>query len=111
MNVLSKGSLYTLHVNVYFTLKMKFRHKGLEAYWENGSRAGIDPQLGRRIGMRLVPLSGATEPKDMNIPGFDFHELKGDRAGTYAVHVNGPWCITFRWADGEAVDVDFENYH
>ena len=45
------------------------------------------------------------------MPGFDFHSLKGDRKDTYSVHVNGPWCITFAFADGDAKDVDFEQYH
>ncbi len=50
-------------------------------------------------------------PDDMNIPGFDFHGLTGDRKGTYTVHVNGPWCVTFRWDGQDAVDVNLENYH
>jgi toxin HigB-1 len=41
----------------------------------------------------------------------DFHALKGDRAGTYSMHVNGNWCITFRFIDGHAYEVDFEDYH
>jgi len=56
-------------------------------------------------------LHGATRPEDMNLPGFDFHSLPGDRAGGCTVHVNGPWCITFRWLDGNAIGVDLENYH
>lgn len=88
-----------------------FRHRGLEAFWQNGSKAGIDAQMATRIGARLTALHGATRPQDMNLPGFDFHPLKGDRAGTYSVHANGPWCITFGWSGGDAIDVDLENYH
>jgi plasmid maintenance system killer protein len=29
----------------------------------------------------------------------------------YTVHVNGPWCITFEFDDGDALRVDFEQYH
>ena len=88
-----------------------FRHKGLEAFWRTGSKAGISPQLATRIGRRLIALHGATRPEDMNLSGFDFHALQGDRTGSYTIHINGPWCITFRWLDGNAVDVDLENYH
>lgn len=88
-----------------------FRHKGLEAFWRTGSKAGISPQLSARIGRRLIALQGATRPEDMNLPGFDFHRLQGDQPTRYTVHVNGPWCITFGWLDGNAVDVDLENYH
>ena len=64
-----------------------------------------------RILRRLDALEQAGEPGDMNMPGFDFHALSGKRAGTYTVHVNGPWCITVRWDGADAIDVDLENYH
>lgn len=88
-----------------------FRHKGLRDYWQSGSLAGIDAKLAARISRRLVALQAATKPEDMNLPGFDFHGLRGDRAGFFSVHVNGPWCIVFGWQDGNAVEVDLENYH
>jgi proteic killer suppression protein len=44
-------------------------------------------------------------------PGWRLHQLRGDRAGTWSIHVNGPWCITFvPTADGWE-DLDYENYH
>jgi proteic killer suppression protein len=47
----------------------------------------------------------------MNVPGFDFHVLRG-KPTRYTVHVNGPWCITFEWdLSGGAVRVDLEQYH
>ena len=49
-------------------------------------------------------------PEDMNVPGFDFHALRG-RPKRYSVHVNGPWCITFAFEDGHAWRVDLEQYH
>ena len=88
-----------------------FRDKGLEAFWQKGSEAGIDARLANRISGPLVALLAATRPEDMHLPRFDFHELKGDRAGTYSVHVSGPWCITFRWLNSAATDVDLKNYH
>lgn len=88
-----------------------FRHKGLRSFWASGSLAGVDAKLATRIRRRLVALQAATRPEDMDLPGFDFHGLQGDRAGAYSVHVNGPWCITFGWQDGNAVDVSLENYH
>lgn len=69
------------------------------------------PDLCRRALRRLDALAHAGRPEDMNIPGFNFHQLSGTRAARYSVHVNGPWCITFGWRDGEAVDVDLVNYH
>ena len=49
--------------------------------------------------------------EDLNIPGFDFHPLKGNKSTRYTVHINGPWCITFECVDGDALHVDLEQYH
>jgi proteic killer suppression protein len=43
-------------------------------------------------------------------PGFDFHALRGFKPTRYSVHVNGPWCITFEFDNGDACRVDFEQY-
>jgi len=56
-------------------------------------------------------LNVADRPEDMNLPGFNFHALKGFSPARYTVHVNGPWCITFEFADGDAFQADFEQYH
>jgi proteic killer suppression protein len=47
----------------------------------------------------------------MNLPGLRLHELKGDRAGTWAVDVSGNWRIAFRFEAQEAVAVNYEDYH
>ncbi len=30
---------------------------------------------------------------------------------SHSIHVNGPWCITFEWEEGEALRVNLEQYH
>jgi proteic killer suppression protein len=87
-----------------------FRSRPLKALWEKGQSAKIAPDLVGRATRRLDALDAATSPEDMNLPGFDFHKLRG-RPQRYSVHVNGPWCITFEWDGDDAVAVDFENYH
>ncbi len=86
-------------------------HKGLIELLATGKTARIDKQLWERILRRLDALNRAAAPEDMDIPGFDFHALKGHKPTRYAVHVNGPWCITFEFAKGDAARVDFEQYH
>ncbi len=68
------------------------------------------PDLQDRILRRLDALDAATRPAEMNIPGFDFHALRGTPR-RYTVHVNGPWCITFGWEADDALDIDLEQYH
>lgn len=88
-----------------------FRHRGLRELFETGSSRRVRPDLAVRLLRRLDALAQASRPEDMHIPGFDFHRLSGTRVPPYSVHVNGPWCITFGWCDGDAVDVDLVNYH
>jgi proteic killer suppression protein len=87
-----------------------WRHKGLGELFQSGRSRRIAPSLQSRILRRLDRLNVATTPAEMNIPGFDFHPLKG-KPQRYTVHVNGPWCITFGWQVTDAVDVNLEQYH
>ncbi len=87
-----------------------FRSKALERLWLTGRSTKIRPDLKSRCLRRLDALNEASTPRDMNIPGFNFHALRG-KPKRYSVHVNGPWCVTFGWDDNDAVDVDLEQYH
>ena len=88
-----------------------FRTKTLADLWRTGKSARIDGRLIARILTRLEALNGAGRPEDMNLPGFDFHSLRGLKPTRYTVHVNGPWCITFEFAEGDALRVALEQYH
>lgn len=88
-----------------------FRSKSLADLWEKGRSAKIDVRLHQRILRRLDRLDVAARPEEMNLPGFDFHPLRGFKPARFSVHVNGPWCITFEFEDGDAFRVDFEQYH
>lgn len=88
-----------------------FKNKALAELWNKGRTAKIAAQMQDRIIRRLDRLNVATKPEDMNLPGFDFHSLMGFNPKRYTVHVNGPWCMTFEFKDGDALRVDFEQYH
>lgn len=87
-----------------------FKSKELAALW-SGKRSKIDIRVQKRLLIRLDRLNTATTAEDMNLPGYDFHGLTGFQPKRYTVHVNGPWCITFEFRDGDAFQVDFEQYH
>ena len=88
-----------------------FRSKALAELWARGRTAKIDAKMHKRILIRLDRMNAAAAPAQMNLPGFDFHALKGFIPVRYSVHVNGPWCMTFEFDSGDAVRVDFEQYH
>lgn len=87
-----------------------FRHKGLEELFRKGRSPKVRPDLWKRAKRRLDAVDAAADPVDLQVPGFDFHGLAGTPR-RYSIHVNGPFCITFEWIEGDAWRVDIENYH
>ena len=87
-----------------------FKHKPLSDLWATGKTSKIDAKMHDRILRRLDHLDVAATAAEMNLPGYDFHALRG-KPTRYSVHVNGPWCITFEFEGGNATKVDFEQYH
>lgn len=88
-----------------------FRHKGLRQLFESGSHKGIEVGLKKRLQIQLDVLDAARHPRDMDLPGFDFHQLKGQRQRQWSVTVRANWRLTFRFEGGDAFDVDLEDYH
>jgi proteic killer suppression protein len=88
-----------------------FRHKGLAELFGRGTAAKVRADLRQRALRRLDALDNATDLSQLNVPGFDFHPLRGFKPTRYSLHVNGPWCITFEWSAGDALRVDLEQYH
>ncbi len=87
-----------------------FRHAELRELFETGRSARVRLDFPRRALVRLKVLDEATLRADLNVPGFNFHGLQGQPV-RYSLHVNGPWCVTFEWEDGDAVRVNLEQYH
>jgi len=59
----------------------------------------------------LAALDTAQTVEDMDIPGFRLHPLKGKERGRWSVLVNGNWRITFEFENGNALMLDYEDYH
>lgn len=89
----------------------RFRSRALAEFWHNNDRSGIRADWVGRVKLILDTLHAARQPGDMRVPGFKFHPLKGEREGTYAVTVSRNWRVTFCFRDGDAVDIDLEDYH
>ena len=87
-----------------------FKHKGLAELFEQGSSRKVKQDLQSRALRRLDVLEQTETLTDLNLPGFNFHGLRGVPK-RYSLHVNGPWCITFEWKDGDALKINLEQYH
>jgi proteic killer suppression protein len=88
-----------------------FRHKGLKRLFETGDRRGVSVELADRLRRQLDVLNRARSTRDLNLPGYRLHQLKGNRAGTWSVTVSGNWRVTFSFEGEDAFDVDLEDYH
>ena len=88
-----------------------FRHKGIEQFFTTGLKAGIQPKHATRLNLQLTQLNVAFAPDELNVPGWDWHPLRGDMAGHWAVKVNGNWRRTFTFEATDAVLVDYVDYH
>jgi toxin HigB-1 len=88
-----------------------FRHDGLKRFFETGSKAGIQPKHANKLSLQLGALDAAKKADDLNLPGWDWHPLKSDLAGHWSVSVNGNWRLTYAWEDGNAILIDYQDYH
>ena len=88
-----------------------FKHKGLEKFFNSGSKAGIQAQHEKRLRLILGRLNASYGPDDMKLPGLRLHALQGDLDGFWAVDASGNWRVIFRFEGANAFDVDLIDYH
>lgn len=90
---------------------IKFKHKGLKQLFEVGRQVGVNPKYVKRLKQILALLETTETIEDMDLPGIGLHELRGERKGTWAVKVSGNWRLTFKFHDGDIIDLNYEDYH
>ena len=88
-----------------------FRHKGLQQYFETGSKAGIQPEHGQKLARQLKALDTVLRAEEMDIPGWRLHALSGELAGHWSIRVSGNWRVTFTFVGQDAILVDYQDYH
>jgi proteic killer suppression protein len=88
-----------------------FRQKGLQAFYERGSKAGIQARHAGRLRLQLFALDRAFKPADLGAPGWRLHPLSSNLAGYWSITVSGNWRLIFRF-DGHDVELlDYLDYH
>ena len=88
-----------------------FRHKGLEDYFCDGTKKGIQPKHASKLADILDVLEAATTIQDINFPGSRLHRLQPREHNRWSVRVSGNWRVTFRFEQGDAYEVDYEDCH
>ena len=87
------------------------RHKGLKRLYEQDDPRGVLPEHAAKLHDILARLDIAPAVSQMDVPGFRLHPLKGDRKGFWGVTVRANWRVIFRFVEGNALDVEYVDYH
>ncbi len=95
----------TIDVEDYFQVSA-FEHHISRESWDR-----LPCRVERNMDLILTLLDAAKDVEELDLPAFRLHALKGNQKGRWAVTVRANWRITFGFKGGQAVDVDFEDYH
>jgi len=88
-----------------------WKHKGLKIFFETGNTSGIQVNHAKKLRKQLLLLDSAQNVKDMNLPGYAFHKLNGDLLEYFAITVSGGWRLVFKFENGDAILLNYLNYH
>jgi toxin HigB-1 len=89
-----------------------FKQSWLEEFWNTGFHRRAPADLHTRLINKLDILNSAKELADLAAPPSNhLHQLHGDRQGEWAIAVNGPWRLCFRFENGHVFDVELTQYH
>jgi proteic killer suppression protein len=86
-------------------------HSAARRLFETGKwrKPGLDVNLALN---RLAVLNAITRLEQISpLKSIGLHQLKGKRRGQWAITINGPWRLCFKFKDGHAFDVDIVDYH
>jgi proteic killer suppression protein len=93
-------------------MSRSFRCGETERVWRGERSRKFPDDMQDRALRKLRQLDAAFKMDDLrNPPGNRLEALKGDRKGQWSIRVNDQWRICFRWAVGEASDVELVDYH
>ena len=88
-----------------------FKHDGLSRFFDTGTKAGIQPKHAKKLELQLDTLNAAVLISDMDVPAWRLHPLKGELKDHWTVWVNGNWRLTFKFENGDAYVLDYQDYH
>ena len=90
---------------------VSFANRATERFARDGKSKFSGMDVAKAMA-RLQVLHAATSLNDIPpLKSVGLHPLVGDRQGQWAMTINGPWRLVFRFADGNAEGVDIVDYH
>lgn len=91
-----------------------FKDKKLEGCWRRGDCAKVRPDIKRRVQMKLDSMDAADCLNDLRHPPSNhLHSLHAEYAGCWAISVNDPWRLIFRYDEdsNDIYDIELKQYH
>jgi proteic killer suppression protein len=93
---------------------VRFRHKGLGQFYEEGNARSLPAVMADKLGKLLFAIETAESLEQLGkFPGWKLHPLKGDLKGFWSLTVTGNWRLIFRYDEdtNAASDIDLIDYH
>lgn len=89
-----------------------FADKHTAALYTEGKSKRLPPDVIKRALRRLEYIDLAASLDDLKVPPSNrLHALKDDRVGQHSISINDQWRICFKFADGDAYDLEVTDYH
>jgi len=94
---------------------VSFKGKVAKDIWTTNQSKTLPRELWIRAKALPTIMHSTTRLDDLRIkgepPSIRLHKLRGDRKDNWSVTIKLPWCITFKFNNGEFSEVMIENYH
>lgn len=105
-------TIVTPGVTIETVAVKSFADANTEKLFKRERVKGWGPDIQRAALRKLVMLHAAASINDLRVPpGNRLEALTGDREGQHSIRINAQWRVCFRWADGDAHDVEIVDYH
>ena len=88
-----------------------FKYKNLQLFFESETLKGIQVDHAKKLRIRLSALDTAFVIEDLKLPGFNLHELEGNKKGIWFIKINGNYRLTFIFENSDVYILDYEDYY
>jgi toxin HigB-1 len=90
-------------------------NKAARDVWEKNACKALPKKLWIRAKALMTIMHSTSTLDDLKIkgqpPNVRLHKLKGERKECWSVTIKLPWCLTFKFKNGDFSEVKIENYH
>lgn len=91
---------------------ISFKHKGLENFFTKNQTKGVIASHTKKLKQILAILNAAKNIDDIkSVKSLRCHKLAGNKKTEHSVWVNKNWRVTFRFENGDAYILNYEDYH